>query len=217
MTCDEVQKKLPFFAVGLIGELNEEEVELIRQHMKTCAVCQNEYNLYKQSMEILRQWPDVDVKPPKVLIPSKPVSSISWKKIWKTSEKVLDMVLRIAAVLFLIAFGTGKIHFSATPQPSGDSSLAWQKEIMRNRQLLLQLIENQKQFQQGWQTWILQQNTKQKLMFEQVHQLQIVMQQQQQQEFQTLLQLLENIHAENRYTTLQTIQWVQTALEEKQR
>ena len=60
MKCEEVSKE---FAAILDGELEEAEMNVIKEHLRECSSCAQELQLHQKTSNLLRIWEDVEPKP----------------------------------------------------------------------------------------------------------------------------------------------------------
>ncbi len=60
MNCTEIKKLIPVY---LDGELGQEETQLVKGHIASCAACQKEQHALERSWKMLGEWENIDPAP----------------------------------------------------------------------------------------------------------------------------------------------------------
>ncbi|NOX37145.1 MAG: zf-HC2 domain-containing protein [Calditrichaeota bacterium] len=214
MNCQVIQSLLPIYAAG---ETSSSEAQQVEQHLRTCPGCRAELLKYQQSLNALKRWPDMKGDPPELLVITDSSSPTEKKNttIWYRAQKVIDMVLRVAAIFFLIALLSGKIQFSSQAGKEVQILQAIQKQAQQNHQMILQLQIQQQAFYQSWQNWTASHQMQERFLLSEINRLHYSLQQHQQQNQYLLARFLQYVQAENQYRAQQTLHWLQTVLQEQ--
>ena len=214
MKCSAVQTRLPFYAVG---ETSATESPQLQHHLRHCARCRSELQKYQQCLRALKRWPNVEAEPPEWLLLAEASAATEKEKLtrWQRTQKVIDMLLRVAAILFLIALISGKLQITTQAGKNDQILLTLQEQIQQNHQNLLQLQLQHQALIQSWQSWAELHQKQVQVLLSEMNRLHYSLQQQRQQDQELLARFLQYVQAENQYAAQQTLHWIQKILQEK--
>ncbi len=104
MKCDKINKKIIFY---IEGDLDQQESNEIKEHLKSCTSCRNIFDMIKQSLDLIENEKDIKPNPfAKAKLEAK-IESVNKKEYIKSYT--LKKALKIAAILIigLLATFTG--------------------------------------------------------------------------------------------------------------
>ena len=143
MNCAQVKKLIPVY---LDGELEGDEIRLVKEHLAACPACQQEMRAFEKSWEMLDTWEDIEPTPGYV---SRFWSTVSQQRPWQEKlsrfvrERLLNRrltpALATACVVVLVGLFALRIYWQVQESQNLLVDLSEEElEMVEN----MELVEN---------------------------------------------------------------------------
>ncbi len=210
MTCEEVKLLWSDF---LLGDLDEEQKAQVEEHLQTCSACQREFQEFKETLTVLKQWPDVEPARQLVFVPNVSRSGRSTRENWRQPVRwaaafgvVILLVLGLTRTEFSYKNGRFQFAFGQSSSEKKSGELNWKPLLSQYAKettaTVSQLIQASEARQQKNLIWAVEKLNQQWY-------------QQRQDDLRLIATGFQALKAENENRALQTNRLVQWLIQQK--